>query len=793
MEEESKLVFDLRNNGRKKLLFLGKTGAGKSALCNALSVPIGDKTEVFPESANIDIGNTATILSNTCYLGSPEKKASFVDTVGFDSTEKSNTEIAEFVVKLKECCDFINVFAVVLKSPSRIEKSLEHTIDLCVNMFGKDRFWGNVVFIISGLRQSNKEINWRKENTIDDDKLTDDLSDQLKKIFELDTNLNLPFLIIDAKLETTEEDQRTRFETNANTLYNMLIDTNRFETSVDGIMKVTDKYDGLKEAIVIAEKEHKQLQDQVKKQQEEKERLEKIIKRFEEEAARSRETERTAREDAARLQVDVENARRNGYFELVDRLRPQVERAQQNIVMYCEEGEKFEKKGADAKWKYYLVCAILAVHIVTNTAIINDSYIQQYRLSTEADSGPTFNLRNNGRKKLLFLGKTGVGKSALCNALSVPIKENEDFCEAGIFPESTKLDQGNRKTFLSNVCYLGSPDNKISFIDTVGFDGTENSNTEIAEFIVKLQNSCDFINLFAVVLYSPKRIEDSLKDMIHLLVNMFGEEQFWTNVVFIISNLQQSDKQVEKRKKRGAGDDKLKGDLSDQLKKIFKLDTNLNLHFLIIDAKFDTTEDGERVRFEKNATTLYNMLIDTNRTEISVDDIKNLKIIDKYDGLKEAIDKAEKVEKENKQLQDQVKKQQEEKERQEKIIKRKEEEAARSRESERNAREDAARLQTEVEDARRNGDLERAERLHLKKERAQQEIVRYCEQGETAEEEAAILAALTVGGAAGLAGATIAGIVDVKTLKAFLVKRVAPQLSHLVPFIVTVLKKQFDL
>ena len=281
--------------------------------------------------------------------------------MGFDSTEKTNTDIAEFVVKLKECCDFINVFAVVLNSPKRIEKSLEDIIDLCANMFGKDRFWGNVIFIISGLRQSDKEIYWRKENTIDDDKLTDDLSDQLKKVFELDTNLNLPFLMIDAKFETTEEDQKTRFEKNANTLYNMLIDTNRFETSVDGIMKVTDKYDGLKEAIDKAEKENKQLQDQVKKQQEEKERLEKIIKRAEEEAARSRESERNAREDAARVQAKLEDARRNGDVDGARRLHLEVERAQQDIAIYREQRERSEKECADAKWKYNLACAILAV------------------------------------------------------------------------------------------------------------------------------------------------------------------------------------------------------------------------------------------------------------------------------------------------------------------------------------------------------------------------------------------------------------------------------------------------
>ena len=188
---------------------------------------------------------------------------------------------------------------------------------------------------------------------------------------------------------------------------------------------------------------------------------------------------------------------------------------------------------------------------------------------------------------------------------------------------------------------------------------------------------------------------------------------------------------------------------------------------------------GESVRFEKNADTLFNMLIDNNRTETSVKDI--MKVTDKYDGLKQEMDKAEE---DNKRLQDRVKILTEEKERQGKIIKRAEEEAARSRESETRAREDAIRLQAEADNERRNGDLDRARRLHLEGEKAQQDNVKYREQRERSEKEgadakwkytvaAAILAALAFGGLTGVAGLTCAGLslTIVGTLNAFLAEK----------------------
>ena len=270
------------------------------------------------------------------------------------------------------------------------------------------------------------------------------------------------------------------------------------------------------------------------------------------------------------------------------------------------------------------------------------------------DIGPTieFDLKDNGRKKLLFVGKTGAGKSALCNALSLPIEESDEFQECKIFPESAKLDIGNNRTILSNVDFLGQEDKKVSFIDTVGFDSTEKNTSEVAEFIVKLKDNCDYIDLIAVVVNNPKRLEDSLKDTIELLESMFGKDQFWKSVVFIISNMIQSDKEIKKRSKRSVDDDDLIISLKAEIQEKFRLDCAIDFPCFIIDAHFDLDSEDEKTRFRNSAEMLYSMLVDGEREHVVLNDIKH--VVGKYEGLQEALReaeiKSEREHKENKRL-----------------------------------------------------------------------------------------------------------------------------------------------
>ena len=259
-------------------------------------------------------------------------------------------------------------------------------------------------------------------------------------------------------------------------------------------------------------------------------------------------------------------------------------------------------------------------------------------METDEYVGPVLDLRNNGRKKLLFVGKTGVGKSALCNALSQLIHETSESIECDLFPESRRSDIGNTATILANVHYLGQPQRKVSLIDTVGFDSTEKKTSEVAEFIVKLKENCDYINLIAVVLDNPKRLEESLKDTIELLEDMFGKDQFWENVVFIISNLKQSEEAVDNRSKRGNSDKERISNFRARLQKTFTVKGSIHPPFLIMDAHFNMNNDYERGRFQDSAEKLYKMLMDKNRGKIPLTGIN--KVVDKYEGLEAAINEA---------------------------------------------------------------------------------------------------------------------------------------------------------
>ena len=240
---------DLKNNGRKKLLLFGVTGSGKSALCNALCQPV-KKDDVplkqyFPESTNQQIGNTNTIMKNVNFLRLRRREISLVDTVGFNSTEMDNTAIAELIVSLKESCDYIHLFAIVVSSPKRIEASLKETIELFVGMFGKEKFWENALLIFTNLQQSDDQIH-RRSKTYSDEELTEDFSRTIKETFFVENDV--PTLVMDSHYDGSKLDERTRFKFSACKLYNMLMKSEG--TSVKHVQRVVDKYDGLREEVI---------------------------------------------------------------------------------------------------------------------------------------------------------------------------------------------------------------------------------------------------------------------------------------------------------------------------------------------------------------------------------------------------------------------------------------------------------------------------------------------------------------------------------------------------------------
>merc|ERR1712037_443010 len=97
------LTNDIRGNGRKKLLLIGKTGAGKSSLCNVFTGHSPD-AQIFPVSAAAESCTQSTQFAETFFNGDKEKPISLIDTIGFDdpSNDTDANIISELVLRLRD-------------------------------------------------------------------------------------------------------------------------------------------------------------------------------------------------------------------------------------------------------------------------------------------------------------------------------------------------------------------------------------------------------------------------------------------------------------------------------------------------------------------------------------------------------------------------------------------------------------------------------------------------------------------------------------------------------------------
>ena len=148
----------------------------------------------------------------------------------------------------------------------------------------------------------------------------------------------------------------------------------------------------------------------------------------------------------------------------------------------------------------------------------------------------------NTYKTLLIIGKTGTGKSALCNRIF-----GKDF-NSNIFPVSGAATSCTQSTVLGAGHFDATKERTpVNLIDTIGFDDPKNDTDLkiIVELVSKLKGRCSYVNLFAIAVNGQNpRLDGSLVEMIKIFEEMFGDN-FWKQCVLIFTRMPMNEREKD--------------------------------------------------------------------------------------------------------------------------------------------------------------------------------------------------------------------------------------------------------
>jgi len=246
-------------------------------------------------------------------------------------------------------------------------------------------------------------------------------------------------------------------------------------------------------------------------------------------------------------------------------------------------------------------------------------------------------LRGNGRKKMLVIGKTGTGKSSLCNVLSGNLPNST------MFPVSGRATTCTQETKLVDTNFCGDPKHPLSIIDTIGFDDpTKDHDAKIiAELVLQLQQNCDHVNTFMMAVNGQNpRLDGSLLQMIQVFEKMFTDK-FWDQVVVVFTRLHMDTSSRQRREEENDGntDDLIAKEYLSEVEKVFGVKSS-RLNYLFLDSQYRKTDADEVEAFTRETDRLYHHLMkmpDLPTSEINIVLTENQKLWAKINKLKLAV------------------------------------------------------------------------------------------------------------------------------------------------------------
>ena len=221
---------NLVDNERRKVLIVGKTGAGKSCLCNIIA-GLEYNNPMFAISHDAQSCTEHTTFANVNFNGNVNRPISIIDTIGFDDSDRdTDTDIIrDLETSLKARCDYVNLFAIVMKGQSpRLDASLVGTIGMFEDMFS-EAFWSQTVVIFTRLSMMafSKEEREKREGITDEQRALK-LMLAVRKKFP--SCCKLKYLHIDSCRDRSDATSEQAFQSSMEELWSMLQGASKLPT-----------------------------------------------------------------------------------------------------------------------------------------------------------------------------------------------------------------------------------------------------------------------------------------------------------------------------------------------------------------------------------------------------------------------------------------------------------------------------------------------------------------------------------------------------------------------------------